>query len=290
MLQANRVPVTFREIESPWGHDSFLLVVPEYHRTVAGFLDRMEREAVNGARRAPTPGEDHCDLISHWWPAWSRAGPACSTSAAATARCSSTSSGRRGATATGSRSPRRASTRASTAGFPSSRPTSTTASATSTTGPSTSWSLSQTLQATRRPALVLVEMMRVAPAGIVSFPNFGHWRIRLGLLGRGRMPSSRVLPYAWHDTPNIHLCTLRDFEELAAAEGLRLTTRVPLNVQGGRARAWVGRRPNLLAAGVVCRIEHRPSRSQDEAVTNPPNMIRCSCKEIVGMLVVQIRQ
>jgi methionine biosynthesis protein MetW len=131
--------------------------------------------------------------------------------------------------------------------------------------------LSQTLQATRRPAFVLSEMMRVAPAGIVSFPNFGHWRIRLGLLGRGRMPSSRVLPYAWHDTPNIHLCTLRDFEELATAEGLRLTTRVPLNVQGGRARAWVGRRPNLLAAGVVCRIEHRPSRSQDEAVTNPPN-------------------
>ncbi len=56
-LQANRVPVTFREIESPWGHDSFLLVIPEYHRTVAGFLDRMEREAVDGARSAPTPGE-----------------------------------------------------------------------------------------------------------------------------------------------------------------------------------------------------------------------------------------
>ncbi len=131
--------------------------------------------------------------------------------------------------------------------------------------------LSQTLQATRRPAFVLSEMMRVAPAGIVSFPNFGHWRIRFGLLGRGRMPSSRLLPYAWHDTPNIHLCTLRDFEELAAAEGLRLTARVPLNVRGGRARAWVERRPNLLAAGVVCRIEHRPKRGQDEAVTNPPN-------------------
>ena len=57
VLQANRVPVTFREIESPWGHDSFLLVVPEYHRTVEGFLSRMEREAVNGARHAPTPGE-----------------------------------------------------------------------------------------------------------------------------------------------------------------------------------------------------------------------------------------
>ena len=58
VLQANRVPVTFREIESPWGHDSFLLMVPEYHRTVAGFLDRMEQEAVNGARGALTPGDD----------------------------------------------------------------------------------------------------------------------------------------------------------------------------------------------------------------------------------------
>jgi homoserine O-acetyltransferase/O-succinyltransferase len=56
-LQASRVPVTFREIASPWGHDSFLLVVPEYHRTVAAFLGRMEQEAVNGARHAKTPGE-----------------------------------------------------------------------------------------------------------------------------------------------------------------------------------------------------------------------------------------
>ncbi len=117
--------------------------------------------------------------------------------------------------------------------------------------------LSQTLQATRRPAFVLSEMMRVAPAGIVSFPNYGHWRIRLGLLAGGRMPSSRVLPYAWHDTPNIHLCTVRDFEELVAAERLRITARVPLNVRGGRARSWVARWPNLMAAGVVCRLAHR---------------------------------
>ena len=116
--------------------------------------------------------------------------------------------------------------------------------------------LSQTLQATRRPAFVLAEMMRVAPAGIVSFPNFGHWRLRLSLLLRGRMPTSRVLPYAWHDTPNIHLCTIRDFAGLTHAEGLRVTSRIPLNARGGRARAWVARRPNLLAAGVVCWLEH----------------------------------
>lgn len=115
--------------------------------------------------------------------------------------------------------------------------------------------LSQTLQATRRPAFVLQEMMRVAPAGIVSFPNFGHWRIRMGLLGRGRMPSSRLLPYAWHETPNIHLCTIRDFEELLRGEGLQVTVRVPLNTAGGRAPSGVERRPNLLAAGAVYRLE-----------------------------------
>lgn len=57
-LAAHRVPVTFQEIASPWGHDSFLLVVPDYHRTVAAFMRRVEAETVNGARRAPTPGED----------------------------------------------------------------------------------------------------------------------------------------------------------------------------------------------------------------------------------------
>ena len=115
--------------------------------------------------------------------------------------------------------------------------------------------LSQTLQATHRPALVLEEMMRVAPAAVVSFPNFGHWRLRMALLMRGRMPGSRVLPYEWHDTPNIHLCTILDFASLAAAEGLRITATVPLNVRGGPATGFAARRPNLLAAGAVCRLE-----------------------------------
>lgn len=121
--------------------------------------------------------------------------------------------------------------------------------------------LSQTLQATRRPAFVLAEMMRIAPTGIVSFPNFGHWRIRGKLVTRGRMPSSRLLPYTWYDTPNIHLCTIRDFEELAAAEGVHITARVPLNSRGGQAAGYVERRPNLLAAGAVYRLGKSPSHS-----------------------------
>src|SRR5438067_9067430 len=71
--------------------------------------------------------------------------------------------------------------------------------------------LSQTLQATRQPRHVLEELLRIGKRAIVSFPNFGYWRIRLRLLGRGRMPMSELLDHPWWDTPNIHLCTIRDF-------------------------------------------------------------------------------
>src|SRR4029077_18410698 len=71
--------------------------------------------------------------------------------------------------------------------------------------------LSQTLQATRRPRHVVEALVRIGKRAIVSFPNFGFWRIRLSLLSRGRMPVSELLNNAWYDTPNIHLCTIRDF-------------------------------------------------------------------------------
>ncbi len=117
--------------------------------------------------------------------------------------------------------------------------------------------LSQTLQATRRPGPVLREMMRVGRVGIVSFPNFGHWRLRLDLALRGRMPVSRTLPYRWSETPNIHLCTIRDFEELAAAEGLAVAERALLAPDGRAAPARAGRRPNLLAAGAAYLLRAR---------------------------------
>src|SRR5262249_45178520 len=66
--------------------------------------------------------------------------------------------------------------------------------------------LSQTIQATHRPKRVLGELLRIGKQVIVSFPNFAHWRIRLGLLAGGRMPRSPSLPFAWYDTPNIHQC------------------------------------------------------------------------------------
>lgn len=114
--------------------------------------------------------------------------------------------------------------------------------------------LSQTLQATRRPGRVLAEMMRVGRTGIVSFPNFGHWRLRLSFVTRGRMPRSRTLPYAWHETPNIHLCSISDFEDLIARMGLRVAARTLLD-EAGTPTTRAARAPNLLAGGAVYRLE-----------------------------------
>lgn len=75
--------------------------------------------------------------------------------------------------------------------------------------------LSQTLQATERPKDVLKHLVRIGRRAIVTVPNFGHYRIRLQFLLRGRMPITEDLPYSWYDTPNIHFCTIRDFVELS---------------------------------------------------------------------------
>ena len=97
--------------------------------------------------------------------------------------------------------------------------------------------LSQTLQATRRPRWVLEQMLRIGRHGIVSFPNFGHWRIRLKILFRGRMPITDNLPETWYDTPNIHFCTIRDFVELAREIDAHMERAVALN-SSGRPVRW----------------------------------------------------
>ena len=80
--------------------------------------------------------------------------------------------------------------------------------------------LSQTLQTTKRPDKVLDELLRVGRKAFVSFPNFGHWRVRASLLWRGRMPVTRLLPVAWYETPNIHHVTVSDFRDLVEAKNL----------------------------------------------------------------------
>ena len=115
--------------------------------------------------------------------------------------------------------------------------------------------LSETIQALHRPQLALNEMRRVARRGVVSLPNFGFWRLRLDLLAKGRMPSSTELPHAWHPTPNIHLCTLTDFEALVAECGLRIAKRIPLGSDQRAASGAAGRWPNLLASGAIYALE-----------------------------------
>lgn len=109
--------------------------------------------------------------------------------------------------------------------------------------------LSQTLQAVQQTELIVKEMLRVGKEGIVTFPNFGYWRHRLDIM-RGRMPVSEDLPYQWYDTPNIHLCTLKDFETFCARLGVRVLERMVLT----RGRA-IQSRANFLGAMAVYRLQ-----------------------------------
>jgi methionine biosynthesis protein MetW len=92
--------------------------------------------------------------------------------------------------------------------------------------------LSQTLQAMVQPRVVLGHLLRISKRAIVSFPNFGHWRARLYLTFLGRMPVSRTLPYEWYDTPNIHLCTIRDFIRLCDDLGIVIEEKKALDAAG----------------------------------------------------------
>jgi len=96
--------------------------------------------------------------------------------------------------------------------------------------------LSQTLQATRQPRAVLEHMLRIGRHAIVSFPNFGHWRIRLQILFGGQMPQTDNLPYAWYESPNIHFCTIKDFRQLCHVSGAKMKKAVALNPWGKKLR------------------------------------------------------
>ncbi|HXP29811.1 MAG TPA: methionine biosynthesis protein MetW [Stellaceae bacterium] len=92
--------------------------------------------------------------------------------------------------------------------------------------------LSQTLPATRNPRRAIAHLVRIGRRAIVSFPNFGHWRIRLDLMLRGRMPMTKLLAQPWYETPNIHLCTIRDFVGLCAEAGIVVERSVSLDRWG----------------------------------------------------------
>lgn len=106
--------------------------------------------------------------------------------------------------------------------------------------------LSQTLQVVQQPLPLLREMRRVGRRFLVAFPNFGHWSVRLSLLGTGRAPRTGHLPYDWYDSPNIRVLTILDFEALLANEGLRVEKAYFLR-RGRLVRRW----PNLRADSAI---------------------------------------
>jgi methionine biosynthesis protein MetW len=111
--------------------------------------------------------------------------------------------------------------------------------------------LSQTLQATVNPRGVLQQLVRIGRHAIVSFPNFGYWRVRLQLLAHGRMPRTNALGHAWWDTPNIHLCTITDFVALAESIGVRIERALTLDRTGTRVRERQGGLANLFGEQAV---------------------------------------
>lgn len=113
--------------------------------------------------------------------------------------------------------------------------------------------MAETLQATRRPDKLLAEMLRIGKTCIVTLPNFGHWRCRLQLLGSGLMPVFGHLPHQWYETPNIHLCTFRDFERLCLRCNFAILERrvVGLDYREDVLSSWL---PNLFGAFGLYRL------------------------------------
>jgi len=101
--------------------------------------------------------------------------------------------------------------------------------------------LSKTLQAVHRPRDVLLELLRIGKRAVVTIPNFGQWRVRLSLLRHGRMPVTKSLDKSWHNTDNIHFCTILDLFELIEKEGLSVKEFVPHSKMGKKHRMSKGR-------------------------------------------------
>jgi len=120
--------------------------------------------------------------------------------------------------------------------------------------------LSQTIQATRRPKDVLEQLLRIGSHVIVSFPNFGFWKVRLKLALTGRMPATNVLTHAWHETPNIHLCTIADFVALTREIDAKIERSLAVE-EGGDVRelSVPGYWDNLTAEGAIFLLMRAPA-------------------------------
>lgn len=118
--------------------------------------------------------------------------------------------------------------------------------------------MTQALQAVRRPDLLLDEMLRIGHKAIITFPNFGYWHTRFYLFLKGKMPMSEVLPYHWYDTPNIHLCTCKDFELLCAEKNFHILNKMVVDAQHKptwKASTW----PSLFGEFAIYQISRSPA-------------------------------
>ena len=119
--------------------------------------------------------------------------------------------------------------------------------------------LAHALQALHHPHRALENIVRIGSEAIVTFPNFGHWRCRLHLGLFGQMPVSRVMPYSWYDTPNIHFCTVKDFEALCDQLNIEIMAQDVVGVD--QRDTWLARLwPNLFAVTAIFRIRRRQQR------------------------------
>lgn len=113
--------------------------------------------------------------------------------------------------------------------------------------------MTETLQSVRAPDALLDEMLRIGTECVVTFPNFGHWRCRAQLALKGRMPVARHLPHDWFDTPNIHLCTFDDFENLCQHKRLAIIERFVVDANHGD-RPLINRFPNFFGTYAFYRL------------------------------------
>ena len=120
--------------------------------------------------------------------------------------------------------------------------------------------MTQALQVVDRPDQLLEEMLTIGKQSIVTFPNFGFWKNRVQLMFSGRMPETEVLPYHWYDTPNIHMCTFRDFESLCEQKGIEVVRRAVVNQQH---ETTLGMKllPNLLGEIALYQIRRKSERA-----------------------------
>jgi methionine biosynthesis protein MetW len=121
--------------------------------------------------------------------------------------------------------------------------------------------MARALQAVKAPDLLLLDMLRVGREAVITFPNFAHWQNRLHLGLKGMMPVSEALPYEWYNTPNIHLCTFKDFEKLCAQHDIHIISRFAVSDSDkGHSplmAALIRQAPNLLADVAIYRVTKR---------------------------------